>query len=426
MRTLRIYEIFHSDQLKRIDGMIPVMVLEIVQSLTTDSKHETAFLTKIPMSPSCSLLVPLLEPCNLSDLDISRNWLVIDAQSYILTFELRKLAMRSPNLLILEPNHILNVLLLKPTAVASKIDITPYTKVIGKLFKYHQFLIRPLNPLLTDLDMDIYSIFENDLVKYDLYQDAISLAFLDLHNPNVLIIGPGKGGILTRALKKTSNITVIEKNPKVIPHLKTSFPNVTLIHDDARAFVHDNFDLIISEMMGSFGCNEMFPEVLLHTKSTIMIPTAISTLIALINTNNESTTPYLRNLKHFYYLTPFSQLWEYNYPNTDETNSLNQHSIIQFTAQISGTITAIKGIFIANLYGPYNITCLHELALPEDSNVFGTYCNSWFPIIFPIKPLDVEEGDLIKVEFWRTSNQTVTYEWQVTAHDYQYKSLVTY
>ena len=68
---------------------------------------------------------------------------------------------------------------------------------------YYDYLQVPLQPLGDNLESSVYSIFEQDDTKYNLYQQASKLAIMDLINTTTkndfltcLVVGAGRGMVL--------------------------------------------------------------------------------------------------------------------------------------------------------------------------------------------------------------------------------------
>lgn len=63
------------------------------------------------------------------------------------------------------------------------------------------------------------------------------LHFADVHKDEcILEIGPGKGALTTELCKLSSNVYAIEKDPSLIPFLRSSFPNLHLYEGDILEF----------------------------------------------------------------------------------------------------------------------------------------------------------------------------------------------
>lgn len=313
--------------------------------------------------------------------------------------------------------------------VESQDLISPTKRLINRLHllnQYNLLIINPLHPLTDNLDLQVYQAFHLDSNKYQRYDNAIELAIQDLKQKytrplNILIIGPGMGDLIDMVLKYYPFATAIEKNPKVSDHLmannKTKWDNkVRLIFDDVRNIsdcISNKYDLVISEMLGSFGCNELFPEILQNIEAEIMIPSSVTACLAPINCpliTPDVKQPFLNNLTNYYQLCEVQELWEWDYQSSN-LNLNNRTSSLIMTTEVSGTINALMGVFYANLYGNYTIT--NEKIYNEQ-----LYCKSWFPMVFPITEINVSEGQEVTIEFSRVSNLKVSYVWSVNGVRY--------
>lgn len=124
------------------------------------------------------------------------------------------------------------------------------------------------------------------------YKEAIQEQLSTISSSNntngeytIAIVGAGRGPIvisLVQALSKIPHfplkrIFLVEKNPScrfnlqhMLDNNKQVIPfsqNITILSKDIRLVQNSDteglkFDLVISEMIGSFGCNEMAPEIL--------------------------------------------------------------------------------------------------------------------------------------------------------------------
>lgn len=170
---------------------------------------------------------------------------------------------------------------------------------------YRDVLQIPLQPLADDLDKGTYECFESDPVKYDLYYQAINKFFAgrwdtiikqDTKIIRIALLGGGRGPIMDKILdaialldcaEEDFELTVVEKNPhatRTLQHKCLVNPRwrnhrVQIVKDDMRNWKPQHpVDLVVSELLGSFGDNELSPEcldpVMLNLKSTgVSIPT---------------------------------------------------------------------------------------------------------------------------------------------------------
>mgnify|MGYP003310089562 FL=1 len=140
---------------------------------------------------------------------------------------------------------------------------------------YRDYLQAPLQPLADNLEANTYETFERDPVKYARYEEAVKKFLGDRTSAVVVVAGAGRGPLVAavlRAASTTCNVKVhaVEKNANAI---------VTLRHrastEDAwrgRVEVHQSdmrrwappcpVDCVVSELLGSFGDNELSPECL--------------------------------------------------------------------------------------------------------------------------------------------------------------------
>jgi type II protein arginine methyltransferase len=169
---------------------------------------------------------------------------------------------------------------------------------------YQDYLQAPLQPLTVNLESITYEVFEKDPIKYEWYERAISQALGDwveqkkpTSSPDgrvvVAVVGAGRGPLVTRALRASMasgvkiEIWAIEKNPNAFVLLQRHNDNiwngaVHLVKSDMRSWKgpnremttsddanlpttvvrHTPVDILVSELLGSFGDNELSPECL--------------------------------------------------------------------------------------------------------------------------------------------------------------------
>jgi protein arginine N-methyltransferase 5 len=90
----------------------------------------------------------------------------------------------------------------------------------------------------------------------------------------VAVVGAGRGPLVTRALRaaeqsgRTVKVIAVEKNPNAYVHLlgqnhERWNDRVTVIKSDMRSWKPAFLvDILVSELLGSFGDNELSPECL--------------------------------------------------------------------------------------------------------------------------------------------------------------------
>ncbi|KAK6197377.1 methyltransferase family protein, partial [Scheffersomyces amazonensis] len=298
----------------------------------------------------------------------------------------------------------------------------------------YNLLIDPLQPLRDDLDSGIYDQFEKDITKYDQYEAAMDLAIDDLIGQYmldplvVLVVGPGNGGILDRLLKIVEahplcnfKVYAVEKNPKCYRILKTynsiKWNNkVTIIMDDIR-FVSLSFHphLIVSELLGSFGDNELCPEILARfntntvQKPCLMIPNSYTTYLQPIYSNIDIPgydQPYIVNLTRYYPICEFQEVWTWEHPSSIINTTFSTKLNFDIYNNEDCEVTGFYGYFKANLYGHINI----QIIDPMDTT---TYCKSWYPILFPVRRSKVQKISKFELSISRLSDDhKAWYEWE--------------
>jgi protein arginine N-methyltransferase 5 len=195
-------------------------------------------------------------------------------------------------------------------AVASVLDM----KAAQEDGDYLDGLRKPLQPLGDHLLYSTYETFEHDPVKYAQYQEATRLALLDkagMAACYVMVVGAGRGPLVTGVLQAYTSLAAherpaqlfllaVEKNPSAILYLQSKLQQdplwkavcqVQIVQADLRELESrycQAVDIVVSKLLGSFGCNELSPECLdaLLEKcrpETVSIPTKYTSYLAPIS-----------------------------------------------------------------------------------------------------------------------------------------------
>lgn len=148
---------------------------------------------------------------------------------------------------------------------------------------FEELLEIPLQPLFDNLDAYTYEVFEKDPVKYKMYQLALEAAMRDKVTDDelerkelvIMIVGAGRGPLIRAALnamentKRKAKIVVVEKNQNAINTLSALVQElwqdkpITVCQRDMRELeLPEKADIMVSELLGSFGDNELSPECL--------------------------------------------------------------------------------------------------------------------------------------------------------------------
>lgn len=332
-------------------------------------------------------------------------------------------------------------------------------------------LLSPLKPNSENLTNEIYTTFEKDHVKYDLYEKAIEKAILDLRfvmtkssKLTILIAGAGRGAIVDRLYQvilrnniiHQVRILALEKNPEACLYLqKRNFEywdnSVELIKENMKDWKDPTIkvDLCISELLGSFGCNELSPECLFevekyHSKpNTIFIPQSYSSYVAPITCplvyqklqNMTEKSKYIESLWVSHKI-PFqilsskiNKLWTFHHPM--KKNDFSKSRTTVFKIKHRGEVHGLIGFFTATLYDDstvlsiipqgYNIKNDEEYPVQITEDLTHTpEMFSWSPMVFPLnQPLSIVDDTELSVSISRLHNSNkVWYEWSMESSIY--------
>jgi protein arginine N-methyltransferase 5 len=312
----------------------------------------------------------------------------------------------------------------------------------------------PLQPLYDQLASSTYEDFEKDSVKYDRYEAAIRQALIDRHSDGkpvtIMVLGCGRGPILNRAVCAARDFSgevklfAIEKNPSAVVTLQHRInddwadQSVTLVKTDMREWDTDErADIIVSELLGSWGDNELSPECLdgaqhLLKETGISIPASYTSYLSPITTSRlhatvASIVPFIhgeiKSRKYFettyvvrmgavFRLADEQACFTFNHPN--EGMSSNERFVsctFEMPQELSHyMVHGFRGTFDCQLYGDYHIS------IADENNSKGMF--GWSPLYIPVQnPFTVAGGTKIEVLLWRkVGPKKVWYEWMVKGH----------
>uniref|UniRef100_A0A8H8CMM8 Protein arginine N-methyltransferase n=1 Tax=Psilocybe cubensis TaxID=181762 RepID=A0A8H8CMM8_PSICU len=327
---------------------------------------------------------------------------------------------------------------------------------------YQDYLQAPLQPLMDNLPSITYQTFEQDPVKYRQYEEAMYRAFLDHAVDEKLVVcvaGAGRGPLVARCFKalerakRQATVIAVEKNPNAFVTLqerkrKEWGNKIQLIFGDMRIIdVPEKADILVSELLGSFGDNELSPECLdgamrFLKPSGISIPSSYTAHLAPLSSSklyNEARstktekgleTPYVVMFQAVNILSgtkasvdgrcgpQVQECWEFEHPRREAvldaqglpfTNSHNARSAkLRFYIPHAGILHGLAGYFEAVLYGNIGIS-IH----PHRKDQVSKDMLSWFPLFFPFRePLYLPSSSELQVSIWRiTNDRKVWYEW---------------
>jgi len=315
---------------------------------------------------------------------------------------------------------------------------------------YEDYLQCPLQPLMDNLESHTYEVFEKDPIKYDLYETAIYEALLTKNEENdserplvVMIVGAGRGPLVVASINAASKarrkirIYAIEKNSNAVNtllHLKERAwidEDVTIVFTDMRVWdAPEKADLMVSELLGSFGDNELSPECLDGAQTFlkadgIMIPKSYTSYIAPIMSpklysevkghrdadkcpNSHFETPYVVHMHNKYLIAQPQALFTFEHPNNEPVKDNDRYGTRSFNVEQDCVFHGFAGYFESNLFG--NVL----MSTHPDTHSPGMF--SWFPMYFPVRePAYLRESDTVTASFWRKSTKAnVWYEWCIS------------
>ena len=349
-------------------------------------------------------------------------------------------------------------------AEAQRVSLTQQQSVLARIFhsmpkqssqealeaEYRDYLQAPLQPLQDNLESSTYETFERDRAKYDTYEAAVALALQDRaaaagaagRKQVVMVVGAGRGPLVrasVQASQKTGvhiQVYALDKNPHAVVAIEHMILDngwqglVTLVHEDMREWQPpEKADILVSELLGSFGDNELSPECLdgavgLLRPDGVSIPQMYTSFLAPISTTKlysniraykdreHFETPYVVKAHKFCALAVNQPVFKFEHgPKNSESPPDNTRSKTLTFARSPDSPAAYLhgfiGYFECILYKDVLLSTRPESHTP---NMF-----SWFPIFFPLQhPVTVEEGEEIKLRMWRKATRAkVWYEYCV-------------
>lgn len=314
---------------------------------------------------------------------------------------------------------------------------------------YRDLLQSPLQPLQDDLESTTYETFERDGCKYRQYQAAVEAALRDIaQNPAatdspvvLMVVGAGRGPLIRASILAaastghTIRVWAVEKNVNAVVHIEAMIAaegwgdRVTVVCADMRHWQAPcKADILVSELLGSFGDNELSPECLDGAQrflrpGGISIPSAYTSQLQPVTASKawndvkayddleHFETPFVVKLHRFAALADTQDVFTFVHPNNDIIidNSRSSHLTFDRTGEPAALCHGLAGYFEARLYGNVHLSIHPPTHTPE---MF-----SWFPIFFPLKePVQLKAGEKVEAHIWRCIGPTkVWYEWAITS-----------
>lgn len=337
---------------------------------------------------------------------------------------------------------------------------------------YRDFLQAPLQPLQDDLASQTYETFERDSPKYVEYEEAVYHALCSMRESfgagsvsasprdvDVCVVGAGRGPLVSAVLRASvragvpTRVVAVEKNRNAVVHVMARAQKegwdagrVRVVHADMRVWTPDDSylaDILVSELLGSFGDNELSPECLDGAQRFLRpggcsIPTSYTSFLSPITAAKvwsevaardaaisdgsikNLETPFVVRLHEFREIDAPKSMFTFHHPTEPGPSAPrlarptghNDRSRcnLRFVNEKPYAVAChgFAGYFTACLWGDTS------LSIHPEHHTKDMY--SWFPIFFPVlTPFTVESGDTIEVSMFRRSNPSkVWYEWTVS------------
>jgi len=252
-----------------------------------------------------------------------------------------------------------------------------------------------------------------------------------------MVVGAGRGPLVRASLraseraKRRLRVYAVEKNANAVVTLRNlkvsnSWDNVTVVDQDMRMWkAPEKADILVSELLGSFGDNELSPECLdgaqnFLKEGGISIPSAYTSFLAPMsssklfnevrsyNDRKHFETAYVVKLHNVNQLAEAKECFTFVHPNLDTQIDNSRYTTLRWPVNESGIIHGFGGFFDATLYKDVHISI--------NPATFSEGMISWFPLFFPLRtPVYVPRNSVVEAHFWRNVTSTkVWYEWCLT------------
>ncbi|KAK8094063.1 PRMT5 arginine-N-methyltransferase [Apiospora hydei] len=363
------------------------------------------------------------------------------------------------------------------------------------LSNFQDWLQSPLQPLSDNLESVTYEVFEGDPVKYNQYEAACAEALTEWAQHKkptssstgavvIAVAGSGRGPLVTRALKasETTGVPVqvwaVEKNPNAYVYLLRQNQRETSgVGHRRREPLYGKVDILISELLGSFGDNELSPECLdgiqhvLAKPHGISIPKSYTAHMSPISTPRIHAdisqrlpmdphgfeTPWVVRLFQLDFVAEkvpgharFQQAWEFVHPLPESTMTMvdarrsggvvgggggsmaggvgandhnSRHCHLTFVCRSRGVIHGLAGYFESVLYEhmetgktPVELSTLPNNIDRKSKDMISLFYDVWPKTnVYAATSLLPPDTEL-EVSMWRqTDDKQVWYEWMVEA-----------
>jgi len=252
----------------------------------------------------------------------------------------------------------------------------------------------------------------------------------------IMVVGAGRGPLVAAALAAaqeagvTVQIYAVEKNENAVVTLQNRClaeplweAHVTVVPGDMRDVTHPvQADMLVSELLGSWGDNELSPECLDGAQrylkpSGISIPCDYTSYVAPLSSPklwNEVRN--YKDLSHFetFYVVKIHNAFQmaeskpcfyFSHPNPERSPDNSRYTSLEFDVPVGATLHGFAGYFHSTLY--------RDVCISTNPETLSEGMFSWFPLYLPLRhPVVVPDGSKVEVHCWRhASSHKVWYEW---------------
>jgi len=319
--------------------------------------------------------------------------------------------------------------------------------ILATLEGFRDVIQNPLQPLQDNLESQAYEVFEMDTVKYAEYENALTLAMEQFKGTTevviVMVLGAGRGPFVRASLSAAQRVGIgvkvyaIEKNKHAVLTLRAMAaregwgPTVEIVPNDVRTWQPPILaNIMVSELLGSFACNELSPEcvqgamrLMCPPPRGVCIPYQYSNTLCPVQSENvyasvaalhdasKFDSPYVVYLHSALYLAAPQECFVFHHNGPQDLPDFDRDKTIAFPILYDGLVHGFAGEFNCSLFGPHRLTTVRG---QETTNL----C-SWFSYFFPLKrAILVKQGQTLTVSMARFNNSCkVWYEWAVLGPD---------
>jgi protein arginine N-methyltransferase 5 len=321
---------------------------------------------------------------------------------------------------------------------------------------YCDFLQNPLQPLMDNLESSTYKVFEQCPVKYAKYEEAIYKCLMDKITEkceiHVAVVGAGRGPLVRRAVRAYERVRLhkpdlkfkvfaLEKNRNAFVTLqglkKGEWKDqpIEIIFGDMRNVQMPQVDILVSELLGSFGDNELSPECLdgairFLKDDGVSIPQNYTSFITPLSStklyksatnlkvgirNQDSLQiPYVVYIKNGVTFPETKKVWDFEVRKKGGIREDNSHNTRYSTVTFEST--HLKDTMLLHGFAGYFESVLYkDVKISINQGTADEEMTSWFPMYFPIRsPISVKANEKVKIHMWRkTEHGKVWYEWAI-------------